>query len=381
MRIGIMLRHVKQHAGGVKVYTKELLPRLLELDTKNQYVLMYQDRDLVGTYNHLPNVEEIALPIPGTLAWDQIAAPLISYQKNLDVIFNMKFTVPFLARGKKIFILHGFEWFTIPETFRWFDRMYNQICIPIYSRAASKVITVAKKIKSDAVRYTVVNPDKFVPVYYGFDKSRFRVIDDQAHLDAVREKYQLPENFIVWVGQIYPPKNVGRLFQALAQIRNDVPHKLVIAGEQRWRADETLKFVKELNLEDRVQFSGWVSHDDLPAFYNMASLFAFPSLYEGFGIPLLEAMACGCPILTSTTGTPPEITAGAARLVNPLSVDDIATGLREVLTNEPELASMRAKGLQRAEPFSWDQCAKETLALLNSLDPQAAPRERVLETA
>jgi glycosyltransferase involved in cell wall biosynthesis len=153
----------------------------------------------------------------------------------------------------------------------------------------------------------------------------------------------------------------------LAKVKDEIPQKLVIAGEERWRAKEDLELIERLGIKDWIHFTGWVSHDDLPAFYNLADLFVLPSLYEGFGIPLLEAMACGCPVLTSTTGSPPEVVEDAGYLVNPIKVDDIAAGICEVLSNSELRSAMVVKGLERVKDFSWEKCARETLRVLEGV--------------
>lgn len=367
MRIGIMLRHYEQHEGGVKVYTQNLLPHILSMDSENHYVLMYQNPGLIGTYENYTNADEVALPIPGTILWDQIAVPWIEKKKKLDVIFNPKFTVPFLSRAKKVFVLHGSEWFVIPETFLWYDRLYFGKFTALYCRHADKFITVSRTVKRDVVKFTGVNPDKVVPIHNGYDQNLFDVITDSDRLKAVKQKYQLPDRFIVWVGQIYPPKNVGRLLQAFWQIKDGIPHHLVIVGEERWKAKGELQLIEDLGIQDRVHFTGWVSHDDLPVIFNLAELFVFPSLYEGFGIPLLEAMACACPVITSKTGSPPEVVEGAGHLVNPLDVNDIAKGISEALSNHGLREARIQKGLERVKSFSWEKCAKEVLDVIQSL--------------
>ena len=361
MKIGIMLRHYEQHSGGVKVYTLNVLPRLLAMDHDDEFVLMYQNPALVGTYSKYPNVKEVSLGSLNKLTWDQVVVPWYIEKEGIDLVFNMKFSIPFFSPAKKLAIYHGFEWFVIPETFLWYDRLYTRAMIPLYCRSADRLIAVSNVVKDDIVKYTRSDPEKINVVYYGIDASRFKRILDQRRLEQVKQQYGLPDRFILWVGQLYPPKNVGRLLKAFGRIKDQVPHQLVIAGEQRWRAESDLQLIEELGLKNRIQFSGWVSHDDLPVFYNLADLFAFPSLYEGFGIPLLEAMACGCPILTSKTGTPPEVVGEAGFLVDPLHVDEIVEGLNTVLSNPALRAQMCSKGLERVKPYTWDRCARLTL--------------------
>ena len=367
MRIGIMLRHYEQHEGGVKHYTKTLLPLLFTLGAKHRYVLIYQNPKLLGTYAAYPNVEELASPLPGTVLWDQLAVPWVTRKLQLEVIFNPKFTVPLLHPAKKIFVLHGSEWFAIPRHFKWYDRLYCRALVPWYCRRADAFIAVSNKVKEDAVRYVHADPNKIFPVHNAIDPRQFHLIEDEARLATVRARHRLPEKFVLWVGQIESRKNVKRLLRAFAAIAGEFPHQLVIAGEQRWSTREELSEVAELGLERRVQFLGWVAHTDLPAIYRLAELFAFPSLYEGFGIPLVEAMACGCPILTADTCAPPEVLAGAGYLVDPYDIEAIATGLRATLSDPALRASMIARGLERAKEFSWEKSAREVLAVFDAV--------------
>lgn len=372
MKIGIMLRHYEQQEGGVKVYTKKLLPLLFSLGSRHQYVLIYQNAKLLGTYAQYPNVEEAAIGMPGTVPWDQIAVPWIARKKRLDLIFNPKFTVPFFSKAKKMFVLHGSEWFVIPEHFKKHDQWYFNAFVPLYCRHADAFVAVSNAVKTDVVKHTGVDPGKVFPIHNGFDPTLFQPVRDPGKLLAVRANYKLPDRFILWCGQIESRKNVARLLRAFALIKDSVPHQLVLAGEQRWSTRAELQVMRELNLEDRVYFPGWVEHGDLPAVYSLADLFAFPSLYEGFGIPLIEAMACGCPIVTADTCAPPEVVEGSGCLVDPLSVEDIAAGMLKVLRDAPLRADMIAKGLERAKAFSWDRCARQVLAVFDSLDAQSA---------
>ena len=381
MRIGVMLRHFEQKEGGVKVYTRSLLPRLFSLGAAHQFVLIYQNPDLIGTYGDYPNVEEMSLALPGTVLWDQVGIPWVAARRKLDLVFNPKFTVPLLGSFKKAFVLHGSEWFVIPRHFLWYDRLYLRLAVPLYLRAASALIAVSHAVRTDALQCTQAAPNKVIAIQNGYDTSRFRLIHDQDRLREVRERYRLPERFVLWAGQIESRKNIGRLLQAFARVVGQVPHTLVIAGAQRFTfpmavgAERELQLIDTLGLRDRVHFAGWVSHEDLPAMYNLAELFLLPSLHEGFGIPLLEAMACGCPIVTANTCAPPEVTDGAAYLADPLDVDSIAWGIKEVLSNEDLRTSMIARGLERAKDFSWERCAAEVLSFLESLIPRSSEED------
>ncbi len=367
MRIGVMLRHYEQQEGGVKVYTKRILPLLFTLGREHQYVLIYQNPKLLGTYANYPNVEEVAATLPGTVSWDQIAVPWVARRKRVDLIFNPKFTIPFFTRAKKVFVLHGSEWFVIPEHFKRYDQFYFNRAVPLYCRHSDAFIAVSNAVKTDVVKYLGVDPAKVAPIHNGFDPTVFQPVRDAAKLEAVRSKYKLPEHFILWAGQIESRKNIARLLQAFARIKDSVPHHLVMAGALRWSSGAELGEIERLGIADRICQPGWIDHGDLPAVYCLADQFAFPSLYEGFGIPLLEAMACGCPIVTANTCAPPEVCDGAARLVDPLNVADIAAAMKEVLLDRPLREKMAARGIERARDFSWEKCVREILALFRSL--------------
>src|SRR5450631_3903928 len=367
VKIGVMLRHYEQQEGGVKVYTKKLLPLLFSLGSRHHYVLIYQNTKLLGTYAQYPNVEEVAVGMPGTVPWDQIAVPWIARKKRLDLIFNPKFTIPFFTKAKKMFVLHGSEWFVIPEHFLKHDRWYFRTFVPLYCRFADAFVAVSNAVKADVVKHTGVDPRKVFPIHNGFDPSLFQPVHDAERLRAVRQKYKLPERFILWCGQIESRKNVARLLRAFARIKDEVPHTLVLAGEQRWSTRAELQVLQELHLQERVYFPGWIQHTDLPTVYSLAELFAFPSLYEGFGIPLIEAMACGCPVVTADTCAPPEVLDGSGVLVDPLDIDGIAAGMRQVLSDPTLRAEMVARGIERSKAFSWDQCAKQLLAAFDAV--------------
>jgi glycosyltransferase involved in cell wall biosynthesis len=368
MKIAIMLRHYEQQSGGVKVYTRRLLPLLFTLGSEHEYLLIYQNPHLVGTYAEYANVEEVSVRLPGTVPWDQIAVPWVAWRKKVDLIFNPKFTVPFLTRAKTLFVLHGSEWFVIPEHFKRHDRFYFNIAVPLYCRAADAFIAVSHAVKADVVRCLGVDPGKVYPIHNGFDPTLFQPVRDPQRLAAVRARYRLPERFILWAGQIESRKNIARMLEAFAQLKEEIPHTLVMAGEQRWNTRGELAGMQRLGLADRILFPGWIEHGDLAAVYSLADLFLFPSLYEGFGIPLVEAMACGCPIVTANTCAPPEVVAGAGVLVDPQSVADIAAGIRRAVHDERLRAELVARGLERAKAFSWNQCARQVLAVFDALE-------------
>jgi glycosyltransferase involved in cell wall biosynthesis len=232
-------------------------------------------------------------------------------------------------------------------------------------RKASAVIVSTQDAKQKTLDLIANLPERIhvVPAAY----SKEFGLRPQEELEAVRDRYDLPERFILFVGGLHPIKNVGRILRALHLLREswgDELPPLVAVGFKRWKVDGELALIDELGLQDKVIFPGYIPDADLPAFYNLATLFLFPSLYEGFGIPVLEAMACGCPVVTSKTGASPEVSGGAALLADPYDPREIAEQVNEVLKSEGLRASLSEKGLERVEDFDWRNTAAATLSLM-----------------
>jgi glycosyltransferase involved in cell wall biosynthesis len=362
MRIGVMLRHFKRQPGGVRTYTNNLLDHLVKLDKINQYVLIYDDKDSVGSYSAYPNVEEIVIKSPSKLTWDQIAMLSVVRNKHLDLIFNPKTSVPLFTNCKKVFVFHGGDWFTFPQNYGILDRFYHNIAAPIYCKKADAVISVSNSATEHITSALRVDPVKIRTVYHGVSGD-FRPIEDERALETVRQQYRLPDDFILYVGQIYPMKNVGGIIRAFLKVREKLPHKLVLVGVPGPNSKSDLALINELQLQDDVILTGWIPDEHLPAMYNLADLFVFPSFYEGFGIPLLEAMACGCPIVTSNIDTPVEVVDDAAILVDPSDVNSISEGIYEGLTNQSLRQDLIQKGFKRVKNFGWEESAQDTLAL------------------
>ncbi|HEY3342008.1 MAG TPA: glycosyltransferase family 1 protein, partial [Anaerolineae bacterium] len=182
-----------------------------------------------------------------------------------------------------------------------------------------------------------------------------------------KEKYHLPDHFLLWVGGISPLKNISNLLRAYAMVAGEIPHPLVMAGFLRWKFTGDLQLIDTLGLKDRVIFTNYVPPEDIPALYNLADIFVFPSIYEGFGLPILEAMACGCPVITSTTGYAPEVAGNAGLLVNPYRPEEIAAAMRTVLGNDTLRQKMIRDGLLWVKHFNWEKTARETLSLFESM--------------
>jgi glycosyltransferase involved in cell wall biosynthesis len=374
MRIGVTLESFKLRWGGIRVYTEEIVKHLLKLDHENEYVLIYPSLDiscdLLGRYQReYKNVEEVeanSLRVPSGLYWDQVVVPKVARRYGIDVLFNPFLSVPILGRFKKVMIIHAVEYHTVPKVYNWKLYMRWYFIEKVLMPAADRVISISNVMTQDlrrSVRYPIENVRT---IYHGVSE-KFRVIQDEDELQDVKERYRLPDEFILFVGHIYPQKNFANLVKAFHLIAKEIPHDLVVVGSPRWKYRDDLRLVDELALRDRVHFRPDVPNDDLPAIYNLASCLVFPSLYECFGLVQLEAMACGCPVVGARTGAIPEISGGAAVLVDPQSPPEMAAFVLQVLRDEALRASLVARGLARAQEFSWERCATATLRVLEEV--------------
>jgi glycosyltransferase involved in cell wall biosynthesis len=364
MKIGVMLRNLKE-LGGIKVYTLNLLMNLFMLDSANEYVLFYKDKGSVGTFSKCKNVKERLLDFPTKLLWDQVAVPMAVKKEKIDVILNPKLSIPLMTKAKTILVLHGMEQFAVSEVFPFMDRFYTKIMMPLFCRRADAVISTTKMGVEEMNKYLGIEKNKIHPIHEAH-KKRFKVLD-KAQCERVRVKYNLPEKFLLFVGGLNPLKNFSGIIKAYQQLKDKIPHQLIAVGFKRWHYEDDLRLVEELGLSKDVRLMGFIPDEDLPAFYNLADVFVFPSLYEGFGIPVLEAMASGCPVITTKTGCSPEVAGGAAVLVDPRNVQEIADAIYQVIHDQKLRARLIKDGLGNAAKFSWEKTALETLLLFRKV--------------
>jgi glycosyltransferase involved in cell wall biosynthesis len=361
MKIGVMLRHLNE-LGGVVVYTKNIIENLLDIDKKNEYIFLYNNPSFIGTYSRYKNVKEVVINISNKLLWDQIGVPRAVRSEKIDLVFNPKLSIPLFAPSKKVFTLHGLEQFALPNIFRWYDHIYFRIMTPLYCRRANIIIVMTNTGKNDLIKYLNVKADKIKVIYESYHK-RFKTRKNKGNIMAVKQKYNLPEKYIFFIGGITPLKNFSNIIKSFNIIRNKIPIKLVVAGFKRWKYASDMDLIRRLKLQNDVKILGFVPDDDLPYLYHSAQCLIFPSLYEGFGIPILEAQACECPVICSKTGCTPEVSGGAALLVNPYNRKEIVQSIYNILNNKYLRKKLIAAGLENVKKFNWSKTAKKTLKL------------------
>jgi glycosyltransferase involved in cell wall biosynthesis len=366
MRIGVMLRHYGQHGGGVKVYTHNLLREMLAIDAPHEFVLLYNDPKFIGTYADGNRVNEIAIKAPSIFMWDQLAVPRVIREEKLDLIFNPKYSIPLTAKCKTVYVCHGMNWAVLRLPKPWYDYVSHRFLIPLYARKADAIIAVSNTTKQNMVDHFKLPPEHIHTVYHGV-ADRFKQAIPGDILDDIRSQYKLPEQYFLYTGQIYPPKNFGRLLKAYARVGPSLGIALVVVGEQRWFYKKELALIDQLGISSWVVSLGWINHENLPSIYALAKALIFPSLYESFGLPLVEAMAVGTPVVTSNRYATKELADGAGILVDPESVDSIAEGLRKVTYDNGIRKQLIEAGRERARAFCWKKCAHKTIQIFESL--------------
>jgi glycosyltransferase involved in cell wall biosynthesis len=292
---------------------------------------------------------------------NHLRLPIEMFAGKADVFHSPNYFLPPSISMKQLVTVHDLTFVRFPETMSPGDDKYFAKYVPQAIKRANMVLTISENSKKELISDLGVSEDKIRVTYMAADKM-FKPIKDQDKLQTVREKYNLPEKYILYVGTLEPRKNITVIIEAIHALKRNhgIEHKLVIAGKKGWLYDKIFQRVVELGLENDVVFTGFVADEDLPALFNMASLFVFPSLYEGFGIPPLEAMACGVPVITSDSSSLPEVVKGVGIMLAPTDIKAWIEAMHSVLT-KPELANdMSTKGLERAKLFSWEKTALQT---------------------
>ena len=355
MRIAIDAR--KLHDFGIGTYIRNLLRQLAKLDGESEYVLLCQERDCALAAALGRNFRAVTDNSPPYSLREQVSIPLALRRERADVFHAPHYVLPVLSGSRSVVTIHDCIHLMFPQYLpNRAAYAYAQASIWAATHKASRILTVSESSKRDILRFFDVPPERIAVIHNAIDE-RFREQPPESEMVRVRERYELQGTFVLYAGNVKPHKNLERLIEAFHLVRqsglDDV--KLVIIGDEVSKYAELRRAVHRYNLHKYVRFLGYMPDETLAVLYRLTSVFVFPSLYEGFGLPPLEAMASGAPVVTSNVSSLPEVAGEAAVLVDPYDPQSIADGIRRVLT-EPELREeLRARGLRRANEFSWEQ--------------------------
>jgi glycosyltransferase involved in cell wall biosynthesis len=368
MQIGYDVTTLEGDMTGVGFYTARLLTHLLHRADGWTYELLSNCRTPHLPIDPISRTRRVHGPtgpfMPLRPFWLQAVLPLWLAQHDLDVCHFTNSLLPLAAPGRLIVTIHDMSLFLFAQYQRPRTQLVVRPFVGPSARRAQAVITVSQSARADIVRLLGI-PAERVHVIYEAAAPHFRPLDDRNELHAVRMRYGLPEQFVLYTGTIEPRKNLVRVVEALAEVhRRGCPIPLVLVGQWGPRAYPELKAtIEQLALTSHVRFLGYVPTTDLVALYNLATVFVFPSEYEGFGLPVVEAMACGLPVITADRSSLAEIVGRGGYLVDPYGVDEIAEAIACLLHSADLRADLRQRGLQRAAEFSWQRAAEQTAAL------------------
>ncbi len=384
MRIGVDLRCLASgRRSGVEEYTVGLLSALFRFDRENEYILFFNEWRAVPVdfswAEGFPNVSVKRFRIPNkflNLSLWYFGRPRLDRMiGGADVFFFPNVGFAAVSRGVRVFATaHDLSFEVSPETFSLKQRLWHFILDPRrFFRRADRIFAVSESTADDLVTRYGIARERIAVVQSGLDPA-FRAYDrNDPKMLSVKEKYGLPFQFILSLGAFEPRKNqisIIRAFEALKRTRNPKFAKLslVLAGVSGWKNREIIHAVEHSPFRGNIILPGFVAPEDKPAFYNLASVFVYPSFYEGFGFPALEALGCGVPVIASDSTSLPEVVGDAGILVDPYRPDDLACALEAVLTDRDLAARLREKGLTRAKGFSWDRAAEKVLASFQKFD-------------
>ncbi|HXC72914.1 MAG TPA: glycosyltransferase family 1 protein [Pyrinomonadaceae bacterium] len=366
MRIAIDAHAVGAKLGGNESYAVNLIEALAQIDSANHYTIyITTDEARERFHGRWPNFK-VRATLPHT---PLIRIPLTlsaELRKNPVDVLHVQFTAPPFCPCPVVVSIHDLSFEHLPETFKRRSRTQLRLTVRHSARRAARIISLSEHGRRDIIETYGITPERVSAIPLAAP-SDFGPVQDYRELQRVRQTYGINGDYILSVGSIQPRKNLARLVQAYASLRGnksvDKLPKLVLVGKCGWLYDETLRALKETGVADTVVLTGYVPQEDLPALYSGALCFVYPSYFEGFGLPPLEAMKCGAPVIVGNKTSLPEVVGDAALTVDPFDVEAIASAMKSVIDNPALREDLSIKGQTRAQAFDWRETARKTLAI------------------
>ncbi len=379
MLIGIdASRATAAHRTGTETYSLYLIRSLLAQKTAHQFRLYFNQAPPPGLFPPAADQRVISF----ARLWTHVRLSREMLSAPPDVLFVPSHVLPLVHPQRSVVTLHDLGYLYYPEAHTLFQNVYLRWSTRFNARSASLVLADSEATRNDLLSCFGISDDRVVVVHPGRDEA-LEPLRDQLSLEAVHDRYGLSAPYFLYVGTLHPRKNLVRLVDAFAELAarlQELPSsagggevgagaapELVLAGAKGWLYKEIFDRVRRLGLEDRVRFTGYVPDADLPALLSGATAFVFPSLYEGFGFPVLEAMACGTPVLCSNVSSLPEVAGDAALQVDPRDTEGWVVAMHRVLTDEGLRATLVERGLKQVRKFSWQRCASQVLEVLEQV--------------
>jgi len=375
MLIGIDARYALRGLHGIGKYTLNLILNLSKLDVENQYILYLDNEDNDSVLPFKGNIQKKILKPKNYFIYEQFILPRQALRDRLDILHCTANTAPVVIskKIKLILTLHDVMFLLpkniiplSPSLYQRSGRIYRSILVNKIVNRAQKVITDSEYSLKDVERYTHISNKKLCKILLGID-SIFKPIKEKDLLNSIRNKYNVGNKFILCLGGIEPRKNTTAFIQVLSFLKKEKNLNLLVVGLSEKEKEYFIRTIQVLGIYEQVKLAGFISDSDLVLLYNAATLFLHATLLEGFGLPILEAFACGVPVITANRGAAAEIAGDSALLVNPIDIKAIIEAVRRILSDEELRCNLTIKGLERAKQFSWEHTAKETLKIYNEV--------------
>lgn len=353
---------------GIGYYTEGLVKNIIKQYAQNEYfinVFSYKKpeaaKEMLSAYENRNTRVNVCRFMPlkiYKLIWSVIPIPYyVFFKEKVDITHFFNYYIPPFVRGKKVTTIHDMTIKAYPETVRFLSRVMAKLNLRTTCKRATRIITSSEFSKREIMKYLKIPAEKISVLYSGVDLEVYKPCEDERVKEAVKYKYGIEGDYYLYLGTLEPRKNIERLilaYEMAKESNNDIP-KLVIAGKKGWMYADIFKMISERKLEQDVIFTGYVDCEDAPVLMSAAVAFVFPSLYEGFGMPPLEAMACGTPVITSNCASLPEVVGDAAILVDPYSVEEISEALKKLHIDKELCRTLEERGIERAKFFAWDR--------------------------
>jgi glycosyltransferase involved in cell wall biosynthesis len=363
MKIGIDAREfVAGRITGIGRFLWHFLQQATTSKNQHEYVLFCNQKTHIP--HDLPRLKKVIITENIRQVWDQILLPLNIAREKIDVFLTPYFKAPLFLSSKMVLIINDLIPLFFPEEHRLFKRLYFRFMSAATARRATRIMTISEHSRGDIARFLRLPADKIMVIHLGVEE-RFK--SSYIKKEEIRRKYSLPQKFILYVGNLSPHKNVRGLIKSYASLpvslRDNYPLVLGALRSDKYFS-EINKVIREMELIQNVFFTDYIEHKDLPSVYRISSVFAFPSFYEGFGLPPLEAMACGCPVVSSNTSSMPEVLGDAALFFNPYHIEEMSQAIRLMLEDENLRKGFSQKGLERAKLFTIEKMTSGMLDIL-----------------